>query len=506
MLNKSLKQVVIVGGGSSGWMAANLMAHRWAKQGISISLIESEKIGTIGVGEGSTPFLKAFFDELGIAEQDWMPACNATYKCGINFPGWSTVTGHESYFHPFYSDSDAKQAKPFFENCQDRRNGTLGPILPDDYFVSGILAKQRQAPICPPEHPTDIIYGYHFDAGLLGQYLKKRAIGLGVTHIEDTIDKVHQDGQGNIAILETCEHGPIRGDFFVDCSGLKGLLIQQTLGEKVLPYKQFLANDSAVAIQTPHDDPTSIPSETVSRALSNGWSWHIPLVNRMGNGYVYSSSHISQAQAEQELRDLLGPAADGKKALHIHWNPGRIENHWKQNCVAVGMSQGFLEPLEAPMLFLTQRTIENFIDLASQGGFNQATAEQFNRQINNAIDGTRDYLQAHYKLNTRSDSQYWIDARENRNMSKPLAELLDGWLSDGNFDEVLAKHLDSLAYLKTSWYCIMAGKGHFNPATQPQAQTNLQRYEQAKSQSTEKAAAYFDHFDYLTQSIPRATD
>lgn len=493
------RQIVIVGGGNAGWMAANMMARQWVNLGIKITVIESAKIGPVGVGEGSTPYIKEFFNFMGICEQQWMPACNATYKCGINFPNWSSNNGHTSYFHPFYDDLDTAQAKQFFANSNARRTGVNAPVLPDDYFISSVLAQQNKAPINLINTNQPISYGYHFDANLLGQFLRQHALSLGVIHIQDEVTKVHLDKNDNIAILETTEHGPCRGDFFIDCSGFKGLLIQQTLNEKMISYRDQLFNDSAVAIATPNATLDSISCQTVSKALKYGWVWHIPLINRVGNGYVYCSNYINEQQAEQELRDLLGEQGVGQKALHLHWKPGRIENHWKNNCLAIGLSQGFLEPLEAPMLYITQRSIESFIAEFTKGDFTNKYSQDFNDEINNVIDGTRDYLQAHYKLNSRSDTAYWRDNRKNLNLSTPLSDLLTGWLDEGNFDQVLAKHQDQLSYLKTSWYCLFAGKGYFNAPNKRASTENLRKHQQAQKVSQALALSYPDHFSYLQQ-------
>lgn len=503
MQGKIPRQIIIVGGGTAGWMAANLMAHQWRTLGIGITLIESSDIGTVGVGEGSTPFLKAFFQTLGIAEQQWMPACNATYKCGINFPDWSTVPGHSSYFHPFYGDPDAPQARLFFQNCADRRQGIDAPAIPDEYFIATHLTRQKQAPIAPATDQAAncpaLDYGYHFDSELLGRFLKKHAIGLGVRHIDDTVTKVHQDGAGNIAIVQTALHGPLRGDFFVDCSGFNGLLIHQTLGEQLISYRDQLFNDSAVAISTPLPEQDKIPCHTESKALKHGWVWHIPLQNRYGNGYVYSSDYINKSEAEAELRALLGEAADGQAARHLHWQPGRISNHWKHNCVAIGLSQGFLEPLEAPMLYLIQRSIENFIERFVAGGFGPQQRQRFNDEINTIIDGTRDYLQAHYKLNSRNDSRYWTDNAANERLSGPLEALLNGWRGNDNFDQVLGTCQSQLSYQKTSWYCLLAGKGYFPAPQQASGPVQQQRIEQARQTSRDIAAGYMDHFSALQQ-------
>ena len=486
------KHIVIVGGGTAGWMAANLFAHQLAKWSVKISLIESSDIPTVGVGEGSTPYLKEFFDTLGISESQWMPACNATFKCGIRFPDWSTVEHQQSYFHPFYCDLDGPFAQPFFQACNDKRNQQAGATNPDEYFFTSRLTERQKAP--KRQNQTDTLnYGYHFDAALLARFLKQRAIKSGVNYIDDTVESVHLDKQGNIAILATRELGPLRGDFFVDCSGFKGLLIQQTLGEKLNDYSSYLYCDRAVALPSERDSGKITP-ETLSRAMKNGWMWKIPLANRYGNGYVYSSRHMSEQDAEQELRETLGLEECEQKALHLKWMPGRINQHWKQNCVAIGLSQGFLEPLEAPMLFIVQRTIEGFLEHYVNGSFSDHNRDKFNQELNTIIDGTRDYLQAHYKLNSRDDTAFWRDSRENTNMSPPLADIVSAWGNTGNFDQALAKHEGELAYLKTSWYCLLAGLGFF-PQTNATAHCSV---EQKLTQELEKMSEpYFDHKQYL---------
>lgn len=496
-MNAPPRHIIIVGGGTAGWMAANLLAHHFSKQQIRISLIESTRIGTVGVGEGSTPYLKEFFHQLNIPESSWMPACNATYKCGIRFPDWSTKPGYECYFHPFYNDKDSQLAKHFFSQCNDKRNGESVRAHPDDYFISAALAEQCKAPVTQSGDKDSLVYAYHFDAELLGQFLQQHALDLGVNHIDDKVEQVHRNGTGDIAILETQKHGALRGDFFIDCSGFKGLLIQQTLGEKLISYKQYLFNDSAVAIPTPLTDNAPLPSETLSKALKYGWVWHIPLLNRFGNGYVYSSDYIDGEQAEQELRALLGSKAQDQKALHLHWQPGRIEKHWKNNCVAIGLSQGFLEPLEAPMLFIVQKSIERFIECFVQGNFGAELQDKYNAEINNMIDGTRDYLQAHYALNSRNDSHYWQDNRHNPNLSSTLKRLVQAWSEQGNVDQVLHESMDKLAYLKTSWYCLLAGKGHFPSVNFAEPENASELTLQARLKRNQQAQYFQDHRAFL---------
>lgn len=454
--------ITIVGGGTAGWMTAALLAKQWAQHKVSISLIESKKIGTLGVGEGSTPFLRDLFKRLGVSEQEWMPSCDATYKFGIAFPHWCEQReGVEaSYFHPFYAEIDAPMAPHFFSACQHRQQGFDTPCHPDDYFLTSYLAKQNQLPTSAGKAIPGLDYGYHFDASKLGQFLMQYACKLGVNHIIDEVTSVEQNESG-ITAIHTAQSGALQSQFYVDCSGLKGLLIQQTLGESLLDYSQYLPNNRAVAIQCQHKQGLPVGGYTLSKAVKQGWIWSIPLQSRNGNGLVYSADYVSAQEAEAALREQINEHS--APAMHLRWNVGRIEQHWKRNCVAVGMSQGFLEPLEAPMLNTVQQTIESFIDYMEQSTVNNIKRSSFNQTVNRLIDGTCDYLQAHYKLNTRTDSQYWLENRERPTRNTLLNEVMAAWKGEHAFEPVLAKYEDQLAYGKTSWYCILAGMQHFQP-------------------------------------------
>lgn len=489
-------QIVILGGGTAGWMCATLMANRWNKRGVNITLVESSKIGTIGVGEGSTPFLRQFFSTLGISEKDWMPECDATYKCGIAFPNWTGKNTPQSYFHPFYSEVDSPIVNDFFASCQQRRQGFDSPCLPDDYFVTAYLAATNKSPYTASNQTLGVDYGYHFDAEKLGQFLAKHAKKLGVKHIQDQVCTIQQCEAG-IESLQTEKHGILHADLFVDCSGLKGVLIQQTLGEELLDYQNYLPNNRAVAIATNHNPNTQTGSYTLSKALENGWVWAIPLQSRIGNGYVYSSHYLSEQQAEQRLREELDEQQAA--ALHLRWTPGRINQHWKGNCLAIGLSQGFLEPLEAPMLNQTQQSCEAFIEYCEKDGDMQQKQAQFNQTINRLIDGTRDYLQAHYALNSRSDSQYWLDNRNNDHRSEALNTILNGWINTGSFESALAQHSDQLVYAKTSWYCILAGMGCFQPASKSSLRLTQKKHGRAQQHCQQLAAGFVDQSNFLAQ-------
>jgi len=491
------KHILIVGGGTAGWMAALHFAHTWADRNMDITLVESARIGTVGVGEGTTPLIKEFFDRLGIPESEWMPACSATYKCGISFPDWSTVEGYESYFHPFFSDHDRAHVNHFWDNCNLRRDGHDVPAHPDDYFVSAHVVRQHRCPIAREPGVPDAVYGYHFDAALMGQYFKKKALERGVNFVEDTIAEVNLGEDGDIRSVTTEAHGELAADFFVDCTGFRGLLIRGALGEELVSMRDYMFNDSAVAIPTPRADDGALSSETVSRALSHGWCWHIPLVSRMGNGYVFSSEYLSFDDAEAEFRAYLGDHAEGAEAIRLRWQPGRLEHHWRRNCVAIGLSQGFLEPLEALMINVIQRSVEGFAESWEAGDFTNRWQDRFNGYVNRFVDGIRDYLQLHYKANTRTDTQYWIDNRENEHLSDHLRTILEAWDDNRDFDRVLYEHINQQVYPRTSWYCMLAGMGRFPSASKHPLRVPTRHQQRAAETSARQAQAFWPHAEYL---------
>ena len=455
------KNIVILGGGTAGWMAANLLQHHLAPSGFCITLIESPEIGIVGVGEGSTPQLKMFFNTLGIAENDWMPACNATYKNGISFVDWSNEPGFSKYFHPFPSHSDRQTAKPFLLNCMARRKGSSVHAHPDRFFLSAYLAEHELSPIRQSNQGVPINYAYHFDAVLLGKYLSKRAVAKGVTHIQARAKDFINHANGDIASILTACGQHISGDIFIDCSGFRSLLLQQHLAVNFNSYQSSLFNDAAIALPSPGKTP--LKAQTVSRAMDNGWAWDIPLTNRTGNGYVYSSAFISADDAEVELRTKLAMLDSDVPARRLSMKIGRVEQHWAKNCLAVGLSQGFIEPLEATALHLVQETIESFVSAFSAGNFTAQHQGQFNQRINARFDGIRDYISCHYKVNTRSDTEYWRANRENMHISDSLRHILDCWDKGGDITAEIARQNIAAYYPAVSWHCLLAGYGRFAP-------------------------------------------
>lgn len=482
---------VIVGGGTAGWMTALLLANQWSKQAaaaneqtarpVHITLLEAPDIGIIGVGEGSTPSLKRFFHQLNIPDSEWMPACQASYKTNIRFCHW-TEADHaggrqaQQYSHPFLTQLDVHSEQAFYSNCFKRRCGLAVTTDPAKFLFNGWLAERGLAPLTPAHFPFRLDYGYHFDSGLLGQFLRQKAQALGVHYQALTINQVEQWPNGCIRAVAGLNASQqllrIDADFFIDCSGFQAMLLQKTLQVPFQSFQNNLFNDAAVVLPTAA--LPDLPVETKATALSNGWAWQIPLRHRTGNGYVYSSAFTSPEAAERELRRHLR-LSDDIQARHLQMRVGQVSQHWHKNCLAVGLAQGFIEPLEATALHLVQTTVESFIDCLvshqylQQADFaNQQPAQQrFNTEVSNRFERVRDYIVAHYKLNNRHDSDYWRQNRAQQQLSESLLQLLDVWYRRGNLaQEIERQQLDS-HFGNTSWHCLLAGYQVFPPLLTP---------------------------------------
>lgn len=452
---------LIVGGGTAGWMTATLFQRAFPEA--SISLVESDTVATIGVGEGSTPALKSFMDAIGAAEHEWMPRCQATYKSGISFQNWSITPGYTEYFHPFFSHFDRDHIKALEFNSTLKRNGKDVHSHPNAFCYSHYLANKKLCPIPPYSFPFEVQYGYHFDAGLLGQYLKELAISRGVEWQNAHIKDVVLNENGEVSHLKSDDGAELRADFFIDCSGFASIITKQALKTPSISYADALFNDAAVTILT--DQEEEVSTQTVSSALPNGWAWRIPLKNRVGNGYVYSSKYSSAENAEKELRTHLGKISEGKEARHLKMQVGRSKTMWNKNCLAVGLSQGFLEPLEATALALVQMTLTRFVKYYTAGSYTNQYADQLNHDIASAFDGVKDYIHTHFLTSNRIDTPYWQDCRQNSQaMSDRLKQVIQVWFQNGNLAEVLHKTGLDQHYKINSWIYILSGMGIFPPA------------------------------------------
>lgn len=450
--------VVVLGGGSAGWITAALLSKEWG--GDRITVIESPEIGIIGVGEGSTPQMKFLFDHLGIGEAEWMAAADATYKLGIRFTGWSARPGYESYFHPFPGPIDLHTEPGFTHNCTLARRGFEVSALPDDWFLASRLAEEGKGPHPAASFPFPPSYGYHFDAYKVGAFLRDWCVSQGVTHVASKVGEVVLAGNGDVAALVLEDGMRIAGDVFVDCSGFRSLIAQEALREPFVSYADALYCDRAVVLPTAA--LTDFKPQTKAIAMSAGWRWSIPLTTRTGNGYVYASSFISDADAEAELRAATGVGPE-TEARFLKMKVGRVERSWHRNCLAAGLAQGFVEPLEATALHIVITTALDFAHSFAAGGFTPQHRDAFNAGIAARYDGIRDYIAAHYRMNQR-DGEFWRACASNQGLSEKLKGMMTAWFT--HEDISAANHAlygDNPAYSAMSWHALFAGYGTFPP-------------------------------------------
>ncbi|HEX5353299.1 MAG TPA: tryptophan halogenase family protein [Rhodanobacteraceae bacterium] len=500
-----VNHVVIVGGGTAGWMTALLLARSAYGPRLKVTLLESPRVDAIGVGEGSTPWLRGLFESVGIEEREWMPACHATYKAGITFDGWSTRKGYESYFHAFASMLDNITMAPFIDSVQARLNGADVDAHPNRYFISARLASRCQAPRAPRSFPFDVWYGFHFDSMLLGAFLQRKAVEAGVDHHVGHVAEVQLSESGDIASLRIEGGTSLAGDFFVDCTGFASLLSGKALGTPFVSFKENLFNDAAVVINRPHEGP--IMPQTISTALRNGWAWKIPLTHRYGHGYVYSTDFCAPDEAERDLREHLGlKDDDDAPARHLKFRSGRVAQAWNRNCVANGLAQGFIEPLEATTLLFAQRTATMLVAAFEKGDIGEAVRTRFNDTLNSQVEGTRDYIVTHYKTNTRGDTDYWRANAANTNLSAPLQKLLRTWLASRSIAGGITEGKFGRGYPVMSWYSLLAGVGLFpddramRPATPQEAKYDLTEIDNLIERS---AMNFPDHRSFLEAIQPK---
>jgi len=462
MSERPVSSILIVGGGTAGWMAAAAFARAFralpAPQQPTITLVESEAIGTVGVGEATIPPIRQFNQSIGLDEADFMAATGATLKLGIAFENWSARESR--YFHGFGDHGPAVNGQAYRQHLFRLKSaGRLDSL--DPWAVPAVMAAQGR--FAPPEtDPRSILsaysYAYHFDAGLFAKRLSTLAQSAGVTRIEGRILSV--DAEADRVRSISLEDGrTLSADLFIDCSGFRGLLIEGALQAGYEDWSRWLPCDRAIAMPTPSVRAPDL--FTTAKALTGGWRWHIPLQHRVGNGYVYSSAFIDDDDALKELLQELDapPAADPNRLRFV---TGRRRSAWKGNVVALGLASGFLEPLESTSINLIQTGIGRLLELFPDRDFDPVLITEYNRRTEQEWVGVRDFIIAHYHLAGRTDGELWRQCRETPPPDS-LAARLELFLARG---EIEPSTYDS--FREASWTSVLTGLGVWPRKVAPQ--------------------------------------
>jgi len=427
-MSSASDEILIVGGGTAGWLTAAYLAKHL--RGVRITLIESSEIPTIGVGEGTFPTIAKTLASLGVDEAAFMRESGAAFKQGIRFVDWGRAVEngrHSHYYHPF--------ALPREPDGLDLLPHWLGGEAGGASYADAVTLQER---VCDagraPKRASDaefrgpMNYAYHLDAARFGNFLSGVARASGVVHLTGTVDDVELDEQGAIASVVTREHGKLTAGLYIDCTGFRSALLGRALGVPFQDKKDVLFVDRAVAVQVPYaSEWAAIPPYTISTAHEAGWTWDIALAERRGIGYVYSSRHTDETRAEAVLRDYVGGAADDLPVRHLKMQVGWRERHWVKNCVAVGLSGGFLEPLESTGIILIEAAAHMIASFHQPGSGPEPAARQFNALMTKRYERIVDFIKMHYFLTRRTDTAFWRDNAHPSSAPESLLAHLDMW-------------------------------------------------------------------------------
>ena len=426
-----IRNIVIVGGGTAGWLTAGVIAARHQgrmKAGFTVTLVESPSVAIIGVGEGTWPTIRTTLEKMGVSETEFFRHCDAAFKQGGKFVGWTTGAPDDSYYHPLMLPQGFHDVNLVPHWLRDRHGLSFcDAVSPQGHLCDAGLAPKT---ITTPEYKGVANYSYHLDAGKFAPFLQKHCTEkLAVRHVLADVQAVNQNERGDIVSVTTKQAGVIAGDLFVDCTGFSSLLLGKTFGVPFKDCSDVLFCDTALAVQVPYDTPNApMASQTNATAQTAGWIWDIALPTRRGIGYVYSSRHSSDAEAADVLARYVGPKIKDLQPRKIPIRSGHREIFWKNNCVAVGLAAGFLEPLEASAIVLGELSAKliseqmpacrEVMDIVA-ARFNEVTLYRWGRII--------DFLKLHYVLTKRTDTQFWIDNVDPASVPDRLKNLLHLW-------------------------------------------------------------------------------
>lgn len=495
-----VSRILIVGGGTAGWMAAAALS-KFIGEKIDISLIESDQIGIVGVGEATIPQIKHLNRALELDEREFVAKTQGSFKLGIEFINWRQ-RGH-AYLHNF-GNIGLNLNSTHFHHYWLRSRSEGNPLDLWDYCVNTQAAREKRfAPMdkLGSSPLGGIAYAYHFDAALYGQFLRAYAEKRGVKRIEGKIVDTHLDAEtGFIDNVELESGETVGGDLFIDCSGFRGLLIEQALKTGYEDWSHWLKCDRAFAVPCANTGP--IRPFTQSIAHDAGWQWRIPLQHRTGNGHVFSSAYVDENDARETLLNNLEGEPLAEPRL-IRFLTGRRKKFWNKNCIALGLASGFLEPLESTSIHLIQSGISRLVPLFPAGGFAPSLADEYNRQMSLEFEKIRDFLILHYHLNERTDSPFWIDCRE-MDAPETLKRKMALFEESGRL-----YHEQEDLFTDSSWLQVMLGQGltprSHHPVADAMGKAQLDQFLGDIRQIVTGAAAQLpSHADFIAQHCPAA--
>jgi tryptophan halogenase len=448
--HRRIRSIAIVGGGTAGWLAASMLARALPNTNTSITVVESPEIGTVGVGEATIPPIIDVLRFLSIDERDFIRHTQATFKLGIKFTDWKQP--RHSYWHPFGTFGAAINRRPFY-HCWHRARAAGLELRFNDFSLCATLGDAGKFRF--PDSHTDapaggLRYALHFDATLVAKYLRAYAERLGVARLERTVADATRDDHGFIKALQFTDNSQLHADLYIDCSGFRGVLIEQTLGTGFIDWSALLPCDRAVAFPSTVQEVRRPYTQALAR--SAGWQWRIPLQHRTGNGYVYSSAHCSEQQALDDLIGVVGASPQADPRL-LRFAAGRRRLLWNRNCVALGLASGFLEPLESTSIHLVTSGVYHLLEHFPDRNFDQINIDTYNSRVIEEVETVRDFIVLHYCLAQRDDSPFW---RYCRSMAIPdnLSDRIDLYRATGRI-RVRAGEL----FTDLSWFYIFEGLG-----------------------------------------------
>ena len=427
-MDQRIKKIVILGGGTAGWMSAAYLAKALGRTA-TITVLETPSIPKVGVGEATIPNLqRVFFDYLGLAEEEWMPECNGAFKVGIKFVNWRTggkgeargreLNGREDYFYHLFGLLPEQDGIPLSHYwVHDRQAGRTDESFDYACYPASGLMDAKKAPRDHEGKPVTW-YAWHFDAHLVADFLRRHATSKqGVVHIEDEMVRVDQDERGFVTSLTTRTGRVLEGDLFIDCSGFRGLLINKAMEEPFIDMNDHLLCNSAVAYAVPNDDEADgVEPYTSAIAMESGWTWKIPMLGRFGTGYVFSDHFSSRDQATLDFCRLWGldPEREAGQLNQVRFRVGRNRRAWVKNVVGIGLSSCFLEPLESTGIYFIYAALYHLAQHFPDRSFDSVLADRFNAEIEQMFDDTRDFIQLHFALSPRDDTPFWRANKELR--------------------------------------------------------------------------------------------